>query len=127
MKRIDLFMKEEITTRLQDLEGEYVALYDLWYLLFENENCNGSFECSSFAAIKWIKHYFEELTEAVESYISEYGELPNPILEPEKFQMIMILHLSSEMLTAALYNADLVEDETVELTEEIIDKIIAAL
>ena len=127
MKRINLFMKDEIITRLQDLEGEYVALTDLWYKLFEYENCNGSFECSSFAARKWIKDYFEELAEVVESYISEYGDLPNPILEPEKFQMIMILHLSGEMLNAAIYNADLVEDSEVELTAEIIDKIIEEL
>ena len=120
-------MKEEIITRLQDLEGESVELYDLWYKLFEYENCNGSFECSSFAAIKWIKHYFEELADIVSDYISNYGELPNPILEPEKFQLIIILHLSGEMLTAAIYNADLVEDSEVELTAEIIDKIIAAL
>ena len=126
MKRINLFMKEEIIKRLQDLEGEYVALYDLWYKLFEYENCNGSFG-SSFAARKWIKHYFEELADVVESYISEYGELPNPILEPEKFQIIMILHLSGEMLNAAIYNADLVEDSEMELTAEIIDKIIEAL
>ena len=127
MKRINLFMKDEIITRLQDLEGEYVTLTDLWYKLFEYENCNGSFECSSFAAIKWIKDYFEELAEVVESYISEYGDLPNPILEPEKFQMIMILHLSGEMLNAAIYNADLEEDSEVELTAEIIDKIIEEL
>ena len=126
MKRINLFMKEEIIKRLQDLEGEYVALYDLWYKLFEYENCNGSFG-SSFAARKWIKDYFEELADVVESYISEYGDLPNPILEPEKFQIIMILHLSSEMLNAAIYNADLVEDSEIELTAEIIDKIIEAL
>ena len=119
-------MKEEIIKRLQDLEGEYVALYDLWYKLFEYENCNGSFG-SSFAARKWIKDYFEELADVVESYISEYGDLPNPILEPEKFQIIMILHLSGEMLTAAIYNADLVEDGEIELTAEIIDKIIEAL
>ena len=126
MKRINLFMKEEIIKRLQDLEGEYVALYDLWYKLFEYENCNGSFG-SSFAARKWIKHYFEELAEVVESYSSEYGDLPNPILEPEKFQIIMILHLSGEMLNAAIYNADLEEDSEVELTAEIKDKIIEAL
>ena len=126
MKRINLFMKEEIIKRLQDLEGEYVALYDLWYKLFEYENCNGSFG-SSFAARKWIKDYFEELADVVESYISEYGDLPNPILEPEKFQIIMILHLSGEMLTTAIYNADLVEDSEIELTAEIIDKIIEAL
>ena len=126
MKRINLFMKEEIIKRLQDLEGEYVALYDLWYKLFEYENCNGSFG-SSFAARKWIKDYFEELADVVESYISEYGDLPNPILEPEKFQIIMILHLSSEMLNAAIYNADLEEDGEIELTAEIIDKIIEAL
>lgn len=127
MKRIDLFMKEEIKERLYDLEGEYMSLTDLWYKLFETENINGSFECSSFAAIKWIKHYYAELAEVVESYISEYGELPNPFMEPEKFQMIMILHLSWEMVTKAIYNADLVEDAEIELTAEIIDKIIAAL
>lgn len=120
-------MKEEITTRLQYLEGEYVALTDLWYTLFETENINGSFECSSFAAVKWIKHYYAELGDVVESYISECGELPNPFMEPEKFQLIMILHLSGEMLTKAIYNADLVEDAEIELTAEIIDKIIAAL
>ena len=127
MLRIEKFIKEEIITRLRDLEGESVELYDLWYKLFENENCNGSFECSSFAAIKWIKHYFEELADIVSDYISNYGKLPNPILEPEKFQLIIILHLAGEMINKALYNADLVEDETVELTEEILDKIIENL
>ena len=127
MLRIEKFIKEEIITRLQDLEGESVELYDLWYKLFEYENCNGSFECSSFAARKWIKHYFEELADIVSDYISNYGELPNPILEPEKFQLIIILHLAGEMINKALYNADLVEDETVELTEEILDKIIENL
>ena len=128
MLRLEKFVKKEIESRLNESEYDEIYLGDLSFKLFESEYYNGSFTCNSYAAIKWIKDYFEELSEVVEEYEDEFGiSVPNPFSEPEKFQLVVITYLADKILSNAIYNAGLDIDETIELTYKVTNDIIEAL
>ena len=127
MLKLEKFVREEIEIRLRDLVGNNVYLEDLGYRLFEYENCNCTYS-SRYDSIQWIKDYFEELDEIVEEYEIEFGDsVPNPFSEPEKFQIVIILYISDKLVYNALCNTDLDIYSEVELTNDVINKIIEVL
>lgn len=123
------FVKEEIKKGLKDMEGMNIYLGDLSFKVFESEYNNKSYTCNSYESIQWIKDYFEELDEIVEEYESEYGDntVPNPIVNPEKFQLIIITYVADLLITDAIYNVGLEIDDEIELSKKVIDEIIEVL
>ena len=125
MNNLQKWVIGEMVKHLEDLEGQVVYGCDLAFTLFENENATGSYTCDAFSSNQWIKEYWDELGEVVEDYEFNYGEVPtNPFKNSEVFQMQIILHMASSLVT----ESDYIEehwDEEIELTSEIIEKIVA--
>ena len=68
------------------------------------------------------------MDEIVEEYEIEFGDsVPNPFSEPEKFQIVIILYISDKLVYNALCNTDLDIYSEVELTNDVINKIIEVL
>ena len=125
MNELEKWVLQEMVEHLEDLEGQVVYGCDLAFKMFENENVTGSYTCSSYESKKWIKEYWDYLGEVVEDYEFNYGELPtNPFKNAEVFQMQIILHMASSLVAESDYIEEY-WDEEIELTSEIIKKIVA--
>ena len=125
MNNLEKWVIGEMIEHLQKMEGQVVYGCDLAFKMFENENVTGSYTCSSYSSNQWIKEYWDELSEVVEDYEFNYGELPtNPFKNSEVFQMQIILHMASSLVA----KSDYIEEnwnEEIEMTSDIIEKIVA--
>ena len=125
MNNLEKWIIGEMIEHLQKMEGQVVYGCDLAFKMFENENVTGSYTCSSYSSNQWIKEYWDELSEVVEDYEFNYGELPtNPFKNSEVFQMQIILHMASSLVA----KSDYIEEnwnEEIEMTSDIIEKIVA--
>lgn len=65
MTKLEKWVLSEMMDKLEDWENREVCLSELAWNLFENENCNGSYWCSYYAAKEWVKEYFDDLGEVV--------------------------------------------------------------
>lgn len=94
MNKLKQWLIEEIETHLNDYEDTEIYACDVAYKIFESENANGSYTCSTYEAKEWIKQYWDDIGEITEEIKSEYGTadfIPNIFDEPEKFQVIIVL------------------------------------
>ena len=125
MNNLQKWIIGEMIEHLQEMEGQVVYGCDLGFRLFENENCNGSYTCNAYESSQWIKEYWDYLGEVVEDYEFDYGELPvNPFDNAEVFQIQIILHMASRLVT----ESDFVEknwDAEIEFTSDIIQTIVS--
>ena len=125
MNNLQKWIIGEMIEHLQEMEGQVVYGCDLAFRLFENENCNGSYTCNAYESSQWIKEYWDYLGEVVEDYEFDYGELPvNPFDNAEVFQIQIILHMASRLVT----ESDFVEknwDAEIEFTSDIIQTIVS--
>ena len=125
MNSLEKWVMQEMMWHLEDLEGQVVYGCGLAFRLFASENNTGSYTCSAYKAGRWIKEYWDYLGEVVEDYEFNYGELPtNPFKNSEVFQMQIILHMASNLVS----KSDYIEehwDEEIELTSDIIEKIVS--
>ena len=125
MNNLQKWIIGEMIEHLQKMEGQGCYGCDLAFKMFENENVTGSYTCNAYEVGKWIKEYWDELSEVVEDYEFNYGELPtNPFKNSEVFQMQIILHMASSLVA----KSDYIEehwDEKLELTEETIEQIVS--
>lgn len=112
-------MKEILNDKLSDYEGTTCYACDLGYKLFETENYNGSYTCNSYEAKEWIKENFEYLGEIVEKIKSQLGaeSIPNVFDNPETFQLVIFLEVSSYLIGQCEFINDNWDDE-IELTED---------
>ena len=123
MNKLLQWVKGEIKDRLDDYEGQDIFVGDLASTLFESENANGSYTCNSHSAIKWVKDYFKELGEYAEEYENTYGcDLYNPLKEPEKFQVVMVIFIAG-CIISQLECLDSIWFDTVTLDKKLINKI----
>ena len=119
--KLQQWVLQEMVEHLEDLEGQIVYGCDLAFKLFENENVTGSYTCSSYKANQWIKEYWDYLREVVEDYEFNYGELPvNPFDNAEVFQVQIILHMASSLVTESDY-INKHWDVEIEFTSDIIN------
>lgn len=90
----------EIKEKLDEYENRSEYGCDWAYKLFESENVDGSYTCSTFEAIEWIKKYFDDLGEVVEEMTAQLGRenVPNVFTSPEGFQVAIILEVASYLL-----------------------------
>ena len=126
--KLEEFMVEAIANKLADMEGQEVYGCDLGYAIFEEANVNGSYTCSAYKAKEWIKMFFDELGEVVDDIKNNLGDgsVPNPFDNPEAFQVVCMLELSSTLLGQCRTVGEN-WNNLMELTEETINQIIAEL
>ena len=125
MNNLQKWIIGEMIEHLQEMEGQVVYGCDLAFKLFENENVTGSYTCNAYKSRQWIKEYWDELGEVVEDYEFNYGELPtNPFKNSEVFQMQIILHMASSLITESNYISEN-WDNNIELTADVIKTIVS--
>lgn len=112
-----------IKERLDDRIGYTSNTAQLAYDLFEGEDVDGSFTYNRPEAKEWISKYFESIGEIVKKADTNGLEAPNCFLEPEKFQVFIIIELAYYMLGTSNF---IIEnwDKEIEITKEIANKII---
>jgi hypothetical protein len=91
-------------------------------------NCNGSYTCDAQEAKEFIKDYFEDIGEVVESIEFNLGKgsVCNCFNEPEKFQVQIMLEMSNALCAQCPF-IDENWNNSIELTEENIKLIINQL
>lgn len=119
------YVKDFILENLPEYKGQEVYGCDLGYTITEGINADGSATYSKQAAMEYIKEWFDEAAEVYQYQMDNYGQVSqNPFENPEGWMVCMII----EGVNSILGQCDVVEefwnDET-ELTDEIIQKIIA--
>ena len=123
---LEKWLLSEMAEHIRYWEGEEreVCLGDLAFELFDNENATGSYDCSSYRAIQWIKEYFDELGEVVEDMGNEWGSVANPFDEPESLQVQIVLFLANRLMweSSTLQEADGAETE-ITLTDYLVERI----
>ena len=125
MTKLEKWVLNEMMNKLEDWEDMKVCLSELSWKLFELENYNESYWCSSCRAREWVKEYFDDLGDVVEEMTSEWGIEPaNVFSHTESFQVQVVLYLAERLLCESQYMQDKWDDaDEVILTEEIIKQI----
>lgn len=121
-------VKDLIIDRLEDYKNVSVYACDLAYTLFENENIDGSFTCSTYWSKELIKKYFDDFATLYDEFIFNMGNenAINVFEEPEKFIVIMLLECSN-MLIGQLEFTHKNYDKQIKLDNKTINKIIKEL
>lgn len=109
---------------LLQLENTEVYACDLAYEITQSINCDCSVTYSTYAAIEWIKEHFDELGDVVDSYEWSTGNsICNPFHEPEKFQVIIYIHVIVGLLASCEF-IDENWNDVITLTKENIEILI---
>lgn len=119
MSNLKEYVIDEMIEHLEDMKGIVVCGCDLDYKIFEQEIHNGSYTCSTYKAIEWVKEYFKELVEVVEEINDNCDKefLPNVFEETERFQLTCMFEISSYLIGECEIVQENWDDE-IELTEE---------
>lgn len=126
MNKLEKWVMGEMIDKLAEFKGVKSCPSDLAYMLFEEDNCNGSYTFSTFEAKQWCIEYFDELGEVVEDYYNEFGVYPsyNVFLFPERFQVEVIIFLASNLVWLSEYVTERIDnDAEFILTDEVIETI----
>lgn len=125
MNELEKWVMGEMIDKLAEFKGVKSYPSDLAYMLFEEDNCNGSYTFSTFEAVQWCNKYFEQLGDVVEDYSQEFGESPsNVFLNPERFQVEVIIFLASHLVWLSEYVTERIDnDDEFILTDEVIETI----
>ena len=128
MNELKKEIREEMIEKLKEMEDFKVYGCDLGYEIFEEANINGSFTCSSYDSIQWIKKYFDDFSEIIENIKFNLGDdfIPNLFENPEQFQVVIMLEVSNELIGKCPF-VDTNWDEEIELNKQNIKIIIEEL
>lgn len=123
---LEQWVLSEMADHLRYWKGEdhEVALGDLAFELFDNENMTGSYDCSAYRATQWVKEYFDDLGEVVDDMKNEWGSVANPFDEPECFQVQVVLFLASNLVweSSTLQEAEEAGTE-ITMTDDLVERI----
>jgi len=124
MDTLKNFVIDAMIVELNEMEDREIYGADLGYEIFETANCNGSYTCDAQEAKEFIKDYFESIGEVVEDIKFNLGaeNIPNPFTESERFQVIIMLEMSSSLI-AQVSVVDENWNNEFTLTKETIEKI----
>ena len=100
MDTLKNFVIEAMIVELNEMEDREIYGADLGFEIFGTANCNGSYTCDAQEAKEFIKDYFESIGEVVESIEFNLGKgsVCNCFNEPEKFQVQIMLEMSSSLI-----------------------------
>ena len=124
MDTLKNFVIDAMIDELNEMEGREIYGADLGYEIFSVANCNGSYTCDAQEAKEFIKDYFESIGEVVEDIKFNLGaeNIPNPFTESERFQVVIMLEMSSSLI-AQVSIVDENWNNEFTLTKEVIEKI----
>lgn len=115
-------LKEQIVDRLNDYKGSSIYGCDLAYTLFQGENANGSVFCNTWKTKEFIKENFDLFGALIEYWSDSVGESLNPLSEPEKCHVILLIESAQSILSSCKL-VDAKWNEKVELTDAAIKKL----
>lgn len=116
-----LSLADWLVSEIVDALGEYDnntiehRINDIAWLLFERANMDGSYTCNTVKARKWIATYASELAE------TEIESKWEPILEPELYQVGMIIYLTDRLFHSHVLLDVINDDSETPLKERLID------
>lgn len=117
------YTKDYLLNQLEDYKGCKSYACDLYLLLTEGINVDGSATYSTNEAKEYIKEWFEEAGKYYEYAKMNFGEVfSNPFENPEAFQVEMI----SQGVSSLLSQVETISDnwnEEIEITDELIKEI----
>ena len=117
------YTKDYLLNQLEDYKGCKSYACDLYILLTEGINADGSATYSTHEAKEYIKEWFEEAGEYYEYAKDNFGEVfNNPFENPEAFMVEMIIQGVSSLLSDVPTILDNWNDE-IEITDELIEEI----
>jgi len=124
MDTLKNFVIDAMIDELNEMEDREIYGADLGYEIFEEANCNGSYTCDAQEAKEFIKDYYEDIGDVVESIEFNLGKgsVCNCFNEPEKFQVQIMLEMSSSLIAQVSIVDDNWNNEFT-LTKEVIEKI----
>ena len=124
MDTLKNFVIDAMIVELNEMEDREIYGADLGYGIFETANCNGSYTCDAQEAKEFIKDYFESIGEVVEDIKFNLGaeNIPNPFTESERFQVVIMLEMSSSLIAQVSIVDENWNNEFM-LTKEVIEKI----
>ena len=128
MDTLKNFVIDAMIDELNEMEDREIYGADLGYEIFSVASRNGSYTCSTIEAENFICKYFSEIGEVVEDIKFSLGAefIPNCFLQPEKFQVAIMLEMSSSLCGQCEFVNSNWNNE-IELTEENIKLIISQL
>ena len=117
------YTKEHLSDQLQDYKGCTSYACDLYILLTEGINADGSATCSTYEAKEYIKEWFEDAGNYYEYAKDNFGEVfNNPFENPEAFMVEMIIQGVSVLLNDVRTISDKWNDE-IKITDKLIKEI----
>ena len=104
MNTLKAEIMQDILAKLADWKSTGVKIKnmsetEITYTLWETENANGSITCNAYESKEWIKNHFDDLDEVVEEYHFGTGELLNPFSSPERFQVIITIEVTCDLIS----------------------------
>ena len=90
---------ETIISRLNDYKGTTNYMCDLSSILFEGENIDGSVFYSTYQTKEFIKENFDLFCDLVEYVKDNMDYTLNPLQEPEKAHVWLLLEASQSILS----------------------------
>lgn len=103
------WLVSEIVDAISEYDNDIIehnaSINNIAWLLFEHANIDGSYTCDTNKARKWIATYASELAE------TEIESKWEPILDPELYQVEMIIYLTDRLFNSSLLQ-DIIDDES---------------
>lgn len=132
MENFTKIIKDWLIDELEERKGENLEVYpeDLAYILTDYINTNGSVHYSAWKASQFIKDNFYTFGELIEYVKDNYDMDLNPMLEPEKAEVIAYIEGVNYLLNnleTLQKEIDKSEYEQIVLTDELIDEMIKEL
>lgn len=111
------WLVNEIVEALGEYDNDTIEhhINDIAWLLFERANIDGSYTCDTNKARKWIATYASELAE------TEIESKWEPILDPELYQVEMIIYLTDRLFHSHVLLDVINDDSETPLKERLID------
>ena len=113
---------ETIISRLNDYKGTTNYMCDLSSILFEYENIDGTVLYNTYQTKEFIKENFDLFGDLVEYVRDNIDMVLNPLLEPEKAHVILLLEASQSILSK-LPTIDKYCNDKKELTPKLIKQL----
>ena len=113
---------ETIISRLNDYKGTTNYMCDLSSILFEYENIDGSVLYNTYQTKEFIKENFDLFGDLVEYVKDNMNMVLNPLLEPEKAHVWLLLEASQSILSK-LPTIDKFWNDKKELTPKLIKQL----
>lgn len=135
MNTFTTIIKNWLIDELEERKGQNMEVCpeDLGYELTEGINVNGSVHCSAWEASKFIKENFYMFGDLVEYVKDNYAEYLNPMLEPEKAEVIAYIEgvnyllNNLETLQKEIDKSEYNQNIQIVLTDDLIDNMINEL